>query len=148
MAIIKRPSRIHLGRRGARVPSCWLCTQSISSSTALKGLIPASKEPIVPTGTIINPFRAAKLATNGSHWLKPKPLVKCHRSFPAGYTSESEAHTRRALDFGPISPSAVLKGLKIKMHIKGNNWNFIALTIRWLPQYWRQSITRLPVFPV
>ena len=41
---------------------------------------PDSLRPIVPTGTINNSFRTAKVASNGNHrlCLKSKPYVKCH----------------------------------------------------------------------
>ena len=43
--------------------------------TPLKVLTPGQKEPIAPTGTINNPFRTAKLLTNGNHRRNHKQSV-------------------------------------------------------------------------
>ena len=43
--------------------------------TPLKVLISGQKEPIAPTGTINNPFRTAKLLTNGNHRRNHKQSV-------------------------------------------------------------------------
>ena len=50
-----------------------------SSSHNPKRPGPGQEEPTVPIGTIDNPFRTAKAATNGNHRLCPKskPQVKC-----------------------------------------------------------------------
>ena len=42
--------------------------------------IPSKKGPLVPTGTIINPFKTEKTAANGNlrQWLKWKPQAKRH----------------------------------------------------------------------
>ena len=81
---LKLPSRINLGRRGARVPSSPLWTQPSSSPTAPKGPTPGQKEPVVPTGTINKPPRTAKPPTHSleraKYLNKPEPLQKAQKA--------------------------------------------------------------------
>ena len=56
--------------RARRTPNSQLWTQPAPSpppSHSLERVIPGQKAPIVPTGTINNPLRTAKAATNDNH---------------------------------------------------------------------------------
>ena len=71
-------SRMNLGRRGA--PQVLDLRHSPQAPSVLKGLSSSEKGPIVPTGTIINPFKTDKTAQNGNleQCLKWKPQAKYH----------------------------------------------------------------------
>ena len=71
---------------------------------SLERVFSSKKGPIVPTGTIINPFKTDKTAANGNLRLCPKlePQAKCHQNLPPGWTSEGEARARQALDLKTI----------------------------------------------
>ena len=75
MAIIDYvlPTRINSRWQGARTKLSTLDTAQ--PPLPLKVLISGQKEPIAPTGTINNPFRTAKLLTNGNHRRNHKQSV-------------------------------------------------------------------------
>ena len=66
---LKLTSRINLRGQGARrtLDFGQSPPPPPRPSHSLEGVIPGQKEPIVPTGTINNPFRTAKAATNDNH---------------------------------------------------------------------------------
>ena len=65
---LKLTSRINLRGQGARrTLDFGQSHPPPRPSQSLERVIPGQKEPIVPTGTINNPFRTAKAATNDNH---------------------------------------------------------------------------------
>ena len=108
---LKLPITINLGKQGAHAPSSQYCTRPTSPPnhphpTAWKRLSRGQKGPIVPTGTINNPFRTAQaglhkqsateapqqdkpwkarraLASSSRHWTMPISLpLQPGKSYP------------------------------------------------------------------
>ena len=106
---LKLPIRINLGKQGAHVPSSQYWARRTSpppQPTAWKRLSRGQKGPLVPTGTINNPFRTAQaglhkqsateapqqdkpwksrrvLASSSRHWTMPiSPPLQPGKSYP------------------------------------------------------------------